>query len=244
MNKIKSIIVDDELHGRENLRKIIEIYCPEVEIIGVAESVIKARELVAIHKPDLVFLDIYMPVLDGFDFLSGYDERNFMVVFVSAYEKYGIKAVKAGAVDYLLKPIDIKELTQTIKKLMLRIRKNPSSELPFVQEKIVLPESHGFNVVQTSSIIRLEANGCYTKVIINEGKNKIVSKSLKEFEDSLPRDTFFRVHKSHLINLTYLKEYSNICGNLIMMTDGSQIELSRRKAPDFIKRIKTSLKKV
>jgi two-component system, LytTR family, response regulator len=114
---ITAIIVDDELHGRENLKKLIETYCPEVHLLGSADCVVGAKELVKSNNPEVVFLDINMPVLDGFDFLDEYAEPNFKVVFVSAHEDYGINAVKAGALDYLLKPINIKELKQTVKKL-------------------------------------------------------------------------------------------------------------------------------
>jgi len=236
---ITAIIVDDELHGRENLKKIIENYCPEVEILGCAESVVTAKELVNDFKPDVVFLDINMPVLDGFDFLKEYDERNFMVVFVSAYEEYGIQAVKVDAADYLLKPLNIKELKLTVKKLINIKYKEIKAEPVNYTNKLVLPASHGFDVLEYDDLIRLEADGCYTIVVIKDGKNKIVSHTLKDFEDSLPKERFFRVHKSHLINLKYIKEFSNFSGNHVTMIDGSKVEISRRKTPEFISRIKT-----
>ncbi len=239
--KLRAIIVDDELHGRENLKKIIENYRPEIEFLGSADSVINAKDLVNTHNPDVVFLDINMPILDGFDFLDEYDDRNFMVVFVSAHEEFGIKALKAGAEDYLLKPINIKELKQTVKKLLLI--KNKKKEVEIVREtnKLIIPASHGFEVVIIDDLIRLEAEGCYTKIIINKEKNKLVSRTLKDFEDILPKEMFFRIHKSHLVNLKYIKEYSNLSGNSVTMTDGSNVEISRRKAPEFIQRIKAVL---
>jgi len=242
LNKLTAIIVDDELHGRENLKKIIETYSPEIEILGLADSVVKAKELVSILKPDAVFLDINMPVLSGFDFLEEYDDRNFMVVFVSAHEEFGINAVKAGAADYILKPINIKELKQTVKKLLSIHNKAIKVETTHDIDKLVIPASHGFIVLVIDDIIRLEADGCYTTVVIKGGKNTIVSRTLKDFEDTLPKEKFFRIHKSHLINLKYIKDYSNLSGNLVTMTDGSRVEISRRKAPDFIQKIKTVLK--
>ncbi|MCX6170290.1 MAG: LytTR family DNA-binding domain-containing protein [Ignavibacteriales bacterium] len=244
MNKLKAIIIDDELHGRENLKKIIETYCPEIEILACADSVVNAKKLVNAHNPDVVFLDISMPVLDGFDFLEEFDECKFMTVFVSAHEEFGIRAVKAGAVDYILKPINIKELKQTVKKLLLLHNKAKKIETPLDIEKLVLPASHGFNVLVIDEIIRLEAEGCYTKVVIKEGKNVVVSRTLKDFEDNLPKEKFFRIHKSHLINLKYIKDYSNLSGNFVTMIDGSKIEISRRKTPEFIQKIKTALKTV
>ncbi|MBI1939420.1 MAG: response regulator transcription factor [Ignavibacteriales bacterium] len=243
-DKLRAIIVDDELHGRENLKKIIENYCREIEILGCADSVVSAKELVSVHKPDVVFLDINMPVLDGFDFLDQYDERNFMVVFVTAHDEFGIKALKAGAADYVLKPVNIKELKQTVKKLLSILNKKIKIETLHETDKLVLPSSHGFNVFVIDDIIRLEAEGCYTKVIIKEGKNTIVSRTLKDFEDALPKEKFFRIHKSHLINLKYIKNYSKIGGNFITMTDGSRIDISRRRAPDFILKIRAVLNTV
>ena len=244
ISRLTAIIVDDELHGRENLRMIIETYCPEIEILGVAESVVNAKKLVNLHRPNVVFLDINMPVLNGFDFLDEYNERDFMIVFVSAHEEFGINAVKAGAVDYLLKPVNTKELKQTVRKLFSLQNKITKVDSTPDIEKIVLPASHGFIVLIVDDIIRLEADGSYTNIIVKEGKKRIVSRTLKDFEESLPKEKFFRIHKSHLINLKYIKDYSNISGNYVTMTDGSKIEISRRKAPDFIQRIKTALKAV
>ena len=242
ITKLSAIIVDDELHGRENLKKIIENYCPEIDILGSADSVVIAMELVNIHNPDVVFLDINMPVLDGFDFLDEYEDRDFMVVFVSAHEEFGINAVKVGATDYLLKPLNIKELKQTVKKLLALKNREIKVETVHETDKLVLPASHGFDVLEFDDVIRLEADGCYTQVVIKNGKNKMVSHTLKDFEDTLPKERFFRVHKSHLINLKYIKEYSNYSGNYVTMTDGSKVEISRRKAPEFIQKIKAALK--
>ncbi len=243
-DKLTAIIVDDELHGRENLRMLINNYCQEIEILGCADSALSAKELVHTKLPEVVFLDINMPVLDGFDFLEEYEDRNFMVVFVSAHEEFGINAVKAGAVDYLLKPINIKELKQTVKKLLCIKGKTIKAESIFETDKLVLPASHGFDVFIFDDLIRLEAEGCYTKVIIKDGKNKMVSRTLKDFEDTLPKDLFFRIHKSHLINVKYIKEYSNRSGNYVIMIDGSKVEISRRKAPEFIQKIKKALNAV
>lgn len=243
-NQLTAIIIDDELHGRENLKLILENYCPEVEALGTAESVKEAKKLVNSHQPDVVFLDINMPVLDGFDFIAEYDELNFMVVFVSAHEEFGIKAVKSGAVDYLLKPINIKELKQTIKKLSALKNKKISVESSAESDKLMLPASNGFEVLLTDKIIRLEAEGCYTKIILTEGKNKIISRTLKEFENTLSDKTFFRAHKSHIINLKHIKDYSKVSGGYATMIDGSRVEISRRKAREFVQKIKSILKQL
>lgn len=243
-SQLTAVIIDDELHGRENLRRLIETYTPEIEVLELADSVLVGWKLIDKLKPDVVFLDINMPVLDGFDFLKEFDERKFMVVFVSAHNEYGIKAVKAGAVDYLLKPIEIRELKETVKKLLTLYNKNINSRKPSENDKLIIPDTHGFSVMDFDDIVRLEADGCYTNVIMIGGKNKIVTRTLKEFEDSLPKNKFFRVHKSHLINLNFVKDYSNIDGGYVTMKDGSKVEVSRRKSPDFIKKLKTIINAV
>lgn len=241
---LTAIVVDDEFHGRENLKKLLELYCPDVRVIGSGESTVQASKLVGELKPDVVFLDINMPVLDGFDFLSEFEDRDFMVVLVSAYSEYGIRAVKAGAVDYLLKPVNIKELRSTISKLITLKRKQADEKPYFEKEKLIIPDTHGFNIIKMDEIIRLEAEGSYTKIFLTEEKYKLISKTLKEFEESLPAESFFRVHKSHIINLKYVKEYSSIDGGFVKMTDGSKVQVSRRKAAEFIQKIKSGLRSV
>jgi len=243
-DKFTAIIVDDELFGRENLRQVLETYCPEVEILGLADSVVQAKKLVSSFHPEVVFLDIHMPVLDGFDFLAEFDERNFSAVLVSAHEEFGIRAVKAGVADYILKPIDIKELKRCVKRLFLLRNAKMDAVYPLLHDKLVIPASHGFQVLEMDEIVRLEADGCYTTVFLTDGKKTLVSRTLKDFEEPLPKGKFFRVHKSHLINLQFIKDYSNLSGSSVTMTDGSRIEVSRRKAPEFIQKIKTLLKSV
>lgn len=234
MGKLTSIIVDDELHGRENLKTIIESYCTELSVIATAESAVIAKELVLKHNPDVVFLDINMPVLDGFDFLESFDKRNFMVVLVTAHSDFGIRAVKQRVEDYLVKPVNIKELQQTVKKLMAYKKENDKHPLSNISSKIALPLTHGFEVFEIDDIIRFEADGCYTKVFLKEGKTLLISKTLKEFERTVSKYDFYRIHKSHIINLSYVKEYSKIDGGHIVLKDGSVIEISRRRVADFM----------
>ena len=241
--RLNAIIIDDEFDGRENLKNILETYCPEIEILGVSDSVVNGKKLVSVHKPDVVFLDLNMPVLDGFDFIDDYDEPDFMVVIVSAHEEYGIKALKSGAVDYLLKPINIKELKKTVKNL-LNIYSKKYKKVSFENNKILIPAAHGFDVLFFDDIIRLEADASYTKVITSDGKSTFVSRTLKDFEDILPQNIFFRTHKSFLINLKYVKKYSNTDGCFVIMSDGCKVNISRRKAPEFNQKIKTMLNAV
>lgn len=240
MEKLTSIIVDDEFHGRENLKTIIESYCNELVVLDTADSATSAKALVLKHNPDVVFLDINMPVLDGFDFLEFFSKRDFMVVLVSAHADFGIRAVKERVEDYLLKPVSIKELQLTVKKLLAYKTdnlKSPSNK----SAKIALPAAHGFEIHNINDIVRFEADGCYTKVFLKEGKTLLISKTLKEFEDTVPEANFYRVHKSHIINLSYLKEFSNTDGGQVTLLDGSVIEISRRRTADFVQKAKKIL---
>jgi len=237
---IKGIIVDDELSGRENLKTLIENYCTEIEIIGTASSSVEAKQMLEYLTPDVIFLDINMPVLDGFDFLENIDCSKFKIVFVTAHTEYAIKAIKAKAVDYLLKPINIKELQQSVKRLMNCSDLQPNDNLVSSKQtdKLVLPFSYGFKVMNTDEIIRLEAEDCYTHIVSTNEKKLTVSKTLRDFEDRLPGKYFFRIHKSYLINFNHIKDYSKLDGGFITMSDGAKIQISRRKGSDFVENYK------
>ncbi|HMQ69961.1 MAG TPA: response regulator [Ignavibacteria bacterium] len=233
---VKGLIVDDELSGRENLKSLIENYCSEIEIIGTASSAAEAKNMLNYITPDVIFLDINMPVLDGFDFLESIDSSRFMIVFVTAHDEYAIRAIKARAIDYLLKPIDIKELQQSVKKLVQNLLNVIPSALQ--SPKVIVPVTHGFKVMNADEIIRFEAEDCYTH-IFSIGQYKItVSKTLKEFEDKVPGNNFFRVHRSHIINLNHIRDFTKLDGGYITMSDGIKIQVSRRKSPEFIKKCK------
>lgn len=237
---LTALIVDDELSGRENLKSLIESYSPEIKVLATATSAVEAKKLVSDLSPDVVFLDISMPVLDGFDFLESVDSSKFMVVFVTAHNEYAIRAIKVRAIDYLLKPVNIKELQQAVKRLVNNFNaySNDNAAHSIHTEKIILPVSHGFKVMNAEEIIRLEAEDCYTHVISTSEKKLTISKTLKEFEDKVPGNYFFRVHKSHLINLNHIKDYSKLDGGIITMSDGVKIQVSRRKGTEFTEKFK------
>ncbi len=242
--QLTAIIVDDELHGRENLRVLLENYCPGVRVMGLASSVTEAINLVEDLYPEVVFLDINMPVLDGFDFLESFPKRDFLTVFVTAHQEFGINAVKAGAVDYILKPVDIRELKQTVRKLF-ELSETPAEPVAATGgERIMLPETHGFKVTSVDDIVRFEAEGSYSIVFTKDGRKTVVSRTLSDFEESLPPGMFCRVHRSSLINLDLVKEYSVIDGGSVTMIDGTRIDVSRRKTNDFLAMIRKRLRSV
>lgn len=242
MEILKVIIVDDELHGRDNLHNLLKTYCPEVEVIGKAESSLEAKKLIYELNPDVVFLDINMPKMNGFDLLDSLTERNFMLVFVTAHSEYAIKAVKVNAVDYLLKPISIKELQQTIMKLTeINALNKHYTYKEEKHNKIFISHFQGFSIINIDEIVYLEGENNYTKIFMWQKKPLVVSKTLKEFESILPEDSFFRIHKSEIINLKYLEEYSNFDGGKVRLKDGSSLEISRRRLSNFLVFVKEFL---
>lgn len=241
MENFSAIIVDDEKGPRENLALLIGRYCPEINVLSTVSSAVEAKEYITKYDPEVVFLDINMPVIDGFEFLESLHERNFMLVFVSAYDEYGIKAIKAKAIDYLLKPVNINELQQTVKRLVETKREKCRINGSNTKSKIVIPQTNGFTVIDADNIIRLEGDNCYSKIYTSDGKVITVSRTLKEFEETIPEKDFFRIHKSHIINLKYFKEFISIDGGYAVLTSGIKLEVSRRKQKDFIRKAKRFL---
>ena len=237
---IKAIIVDDEQRSRDALNGLIERYCPEVFIIAQANGCQDGIEKAQKFNPDLVFLDIQMPDGSGFNFLEAFEKFNFEVIFTTAHDQYAIKAIRYSALDYLLKPIDPDELKAAVRKFMqnqdkgqinnnikvlLENLKNPSNE----SKKIILSTSEGMHIVSTDDIIRCESDDYYTKFFFLNATSILISKTLKQNEAILSDFNFIRPHKSHLINIKYIKSYLKVDGGYILMTDGSKIPVSRSK---------------
>ena len=249
---IQAIIVDDEENARENLRMLVEDFCPEVRVLDVASNGREARRLVEELNPDLVFLDIMMPGEDGFSFLQSQPDRSFSVIFTTAHNDFALKAIKESAVDYLEKPINIEELQLAVQKAFSQwqLRKKAVNgggrfekllenlALEHSTEKTSIPTRDGLAIVKNSEIIHLEANESYTHIYLTDNRRYMSSRSIKVYEDSLNDRMFFRTHKSHIINLTHhLKEFSRSEGNIAVLSNNSQVPVSRRKLPLFLERI-------
>lgn len=244
---ITAVIIDDEPKGRLALRQKLENYCANVSVIGEATDGIDALSVIEKLKPELIFLDIEMPRMNGFEMLNELKEKNFHIIFTTAYDQYAIKAIKYAAFDYLLKPVDIEELktaierisnTSTIetKKQAELLRQNILNPKKLLN-KLAIPTLEGLLFFDINEIIQLEANSNYT-IIHFSGKQKITaSKTLKDFEELLPPDIFFRTHHSHLINLNYIKKYIKGDGGQIEMQNGNFVDVSRRKKEEFLKAI-------
>jgi len=246
---IKAVIVDDEPNNIDTLHQLLVKYCPQVTIAGTADSVTKAKEVITGIKPDLVFLDIEMPYGNAFELLNSLPLIEFEIIFVTAFGNYAIEAIKFSALDYLLKPVNIKELQAGVQKAAERIQfKNISQKLanlfynlnntkPSLQ-KIALPTLDGLIFVNVKDLVWLEARGSYTCVYLCTQQRIMVSRTLKEFEDVLPEDNFSRIHQSYVINHNFIRKYNRGRGGTIEMEDGTVIEVSMRKKDEFLAKFK------
>jgi len=251
---IRSVIIDDEARLRTSLKDLIGMFCTGISVVGEADDVQSGIDLIRSVEPDIVFLDIRLKKGTGFDIIeqlaqSKEDEfdTNFKIIFTTAYEQYALKAFKFSASDYLLKPIDPNELIATIEKVKKTIRiqseetsfgvliehlKNKDSQ----PERIVLNTAEGVHVCRLDEIVRCESESNYTRFFLIKDKPILVSKTLKEYEKLLEECGFERVHKSHLINLNFLKHYSKT-KDQVLMTDGSTVPVAYRKRDQLLKRI-------
>ncbi|MFY0254817.1 LytR/AlgR family response regulator transcription factor [Chitinophaga sp. 30R24] len=251
MSEIKAIIVDDEQHCIDALQTMLLKKCPGVHVIGSAKSVKEAKILVDELQPDLVFLDVEMPYQNGFELLKQFDKVLFDVIFTTAYEQYALKAIKFNALDYLLKPFSIKELQDALEKCrekkMSRSKEQGMASpmdvflqnmktLQQTHKKIALPTINGLVFMPVQHIVRCESTGNYTRIYFTDKKNLMVSRPLKEFEELLAEVDFFRVHNSHLINMQQMQSYIQGEGGFALMSDGTQVEVSRRRKADFLKK--------
>jgi two-component system LytT family response regulator len=252
--KLKALIVDDELHARDNLYMLLQNYCPDVLVLGKMASAEEARQFLKKNEVDVVFLDIKMPGEDGFEFLNSLATRDFAVVFTTAYNEFALEAFKANAVDYLEKPIDIEDLINAVDKIKklktahkpLHINENMIDLIKSVvnkqmdYEKTSIPTKDGLVIVSNKEIVYLEASESYTTIYLEDGKKYLSSKNIKVFEENLNKNIFFRTHKSYIINFAHhLKEFNRSLGNVAVLTTGAQIPVSRRKITDFLSRVNT-----
>jgi two-component system LytT family response regulator len=240
---MKAIIVDDELKGQDMLIKLIANYCRDVEVVATASTADDAYQLIIKHKPHLVFLDIEMPGASGFSLLDRFNVIDFQVIVTTAFNEYALKAIKHHVFDYLLKPVDIDELRNTVDSLKkfykteLAVEQpdelHAASKLSFTG-KIGIPVKGGISYFPVANIIRIESDGSYCTFYVTGNKRYVVSKGLKDYEDILPAKEFYRVHKSHLINIHKVTKYIRTDGNFLEMEDNSVIEIARRKKEEFL----------
>lgn len=246
MQKIQSVIVEDETAAREALRNYLAKYCPQVAVVGEAQNSKEAVQLLHELKPQLVFLDVEMPFGNAFDVLEACRDLRFETIFVTAFSSYSLKALNQSAAYYLLKPISIEELIVAVNKVQQQLAnheifnrnqiivdnfREPKPE----KQQVILPTLEGFEVVKMEDISRLRGNGNFTDIYLKDGSKKMVCRFLKHFSEILPLP-FLRVHKSHIINLNFVKAYNK--GGFVTMQDNSEIEISVTYKEDFLKNFK------
>lgn len=247
MNKLTAILVDDERSGRENLSGLLLEHCPQVEILAEAVDVVAAIKLVKTHNPQLVFLDIEMPGETGFSLLEHFQDYSFEVIFVTAYDNYAIKAIRFSAADYILKPINIFELKAAVEEVARRIQKKIENEqlkqlfhnVKFPQNpKIGLPTNDRVEFVEVSKIIRCQGESNYSHIFFENKKSLLVAKTLVEFEELLKEHDFLRIHKTHLVNMRHVSAYVRNDGGRLVLSNGDEIAVSRRRKESVAERLK------
>ena len=240
---MKTIIVDDELHCIEILERHIKKYCPEVEIVARCQSGQEGIETIKSLKPDLVFLDIEMPQMNGFEMLAQIKDYQFDVIFTTAYDKFAVKAFKISAIDYLLKPIDPEDLKIAMKKAVTNRQKISRDQMEILfhafkntkakPKRIALTASDHLLFIETENIVYCESDSNYTIFFLLSGEKVIISKTLKEVEETLEGHDFFRVHASYLVNLKHITKYTRGDGGYIIMTNNKHITISRKNKDHF-----------
>jgi len=244
---IKAIIVDDEQYCCETIASLLEDNCPEVELLGIYHNGADALPAIRQHSPSLVFLDVEMPKMNGFEMLEQLVSINFDIIFTTSYDQYALKAIRFSAIDYLLKPIDREELQIAVQKVVQRSQRTITQQVEILMQKlhqpaksinkIALPTMEGLQMILVNSIISCEADSNYTILLLKGNKKVIVSTTLKEIEESLEDYSFARVHRSYLVNLNEVEKYIKGEGGYLIMSDGSNIDVSRNKKENLLKKL-------
>ena len=241
---IHAIIIDDEKDARESLQLLIGKNCPDIKILSLCATPEAGIESIEKLQPDLVFLDVQMPKLSGFDVLEQLDAIDFDIIFVTAHDKYAIKAIKFSALDYLLKPVEVDELIEAVEKTKLK-RENKAQQFQSLLQnarqdsekltRLAIPSDNEIIVQKIEEIIFCEADSNYTKLYLSNGKQITVSKTLKQFESILPPTDFCRIHHGTLVNLAHITKYVRGEGGYVVVTGGRHLDVSRRKKDNLLR---------
>jgi two-component system LytT family response regulator len=245
---IRTVLIDDETDSVRVLQKLLDKYCPQVEVVGTAEGVETALAVIQATRPDLLFLDIEMTQGNAFDLLNQLRPLTFQVIFVTAFDNYAIRAFKYSAVDYLLKPVDIDELLGAVERVVQRSQqKNIIDQMQvfldnmgtfsLTQQKMAVPTVEGLIFINLKEVVRLEAKSSYTQIILDNGSIITATRTIKDYEDILPEALFCRIHNSHIINLFKIEKYNKGRGGYVTLEDGSTIEVASRRRQEFLRRL-------
>ena len=243
---IKAILIDDEVHCLDTLSMLITDFCPDVQVMEQCHSAKQGLEAVARHQPAIIFLDIEMPVMNGFEFLEQFKEISFAIIFTTSYDQYAIKAIRFSALDYLLKPIDSKELVAAVQKVGAHSHQPTVEQFRMLLDKIqnkengltkiAVPIAEGFELVKTEDIITCEADNNYTYLHLKNKKKITACRTLKEVEEQLESfSSFIRVHHSYIVNLNEVAKYIRGDGGYLTMSDGSMVDVSRSRKTALLK---------
>jgi two-component system LytT family response regulator len=248
--KITAILIDDEANSRKVLGNLLNKFCPEVEVCGEAEDIEDAYSLIVSKKPDLVFLDIQMPNGNGFSLLKKFESLPFDVIFVTSFDEYAINAIKFSALDYLLKPVEVKDLVEAVQKAVFKKMAKLSSQVQIInllsiaeanaiEKKIVVHQNDKVILLRVDEICRIEADNRYCHLNTIAKEKHTIAKTLKEFEEFFSDNpTFVRISKNIILNINYIKDYSKGEPCIVEMHDGSTFEISRRKKQEVLERLK------
>jgi two-component system, LytTR family, response regulator len=245
---LKAILIDDEENSISSLKEKLLIHCPQVKIIACCDNAAKGIVATDSLQPDIVFLDIEMPVMNGFLMLQQLTYKNFELIFTTAYDHYAIKAIRYSALDYLVKPIEIDDLkTAVLKAEEKRNHSYPNPQIELLVEQLIskknnfsriaIPTNEGLQFIRVEDIIYLEASSNYTHFFCAEKKKYIVSRTLKDFEDMLPTETFIRIHNSYIINKNYVEKYIRGDGGQVVLSNSVTLDVAKRKKSEFLKAI-------
>lgn len=239
---IRTLIIDDEENNRLRLKKMILEYFPQIEVVGEADGVETGLTVIENSNPELVLLDIRMADGNAFDLLKRVKSISFKIIFVTAYEEYALKAIKFSALDYLLKPVSVDDLktafikaeNQILDELRFQISSLRNNLQTSRSKTLALRTSEKIYLLEVNDIIRCEADRNYTRFFVNEQKKHIASQPMKEFEELLTEFGFIRIHKSHLINISYIESFDKSDGGYVILKDKTELPVSRRKKNELL----------
>ncbi len=244
---ITAIIVDDEPYSCESLVSLLERYCPEVKILDICYSGADALKAIEEQTPTLIFLDIEMPHMNGFEMLQKLPSINFSIIFTTSYDQYAIKAIRFSALDYLLKPVDSDELQAAVKKVISKSHETVPQQIEMLLHKlthptiavnkIAIPTIEGLQMIFVESIVSCSSESNYTILRLKNKQKITASRTLKEIEEMLEDYSFLRVHHSYLINLNEIEKYIKGDGGYLIMSDGSKIDVSRSRKDMLLKKL-------
>jgi len=247
MELLKAILVDDEVSSLQNLQQKIVEFCPGIKVVATVQKPEEAIFLIRHHNPDVIFLDIEMPRMSGFRVLEELQDVQAEIIFTTAYNHYAIDAIRISAFDYLVKPISVEDLQNAVNRLVvqhdrqtqekLNVLRRSLQESKSQEDRIAIPTSEGMEFINIKNIVRIESSSNYSKLYLLNGQTILVTRLLKDFEEMLLPYRFYRVHHSHLINLTYIKKYIRGEGGQVVMQNGDMIDVARRKKDEFLKLI-------